>query len=184
MFRTLFTVLFFCLSFGLLGAAERPSIRIVLLPVHVKSELEAQTFLQILEERVEAMAERKVNLVVPAADDPRLQGVNLAAPLGLNESLKLAEGFQADYLVTLDVRMEHRLEKRPAGQILTVAGRAVVTVTSKPDHNQVVHGPLVFRSDLLEGSEGTPAFTTRTQDLTAETARDLASAIVTETRGH
>ena len=184
MLRTSFTALFFCLSLGLSQAVEAPALRIVLLPISVNSGLEPGAFLQILEERVESMALRKTNLVVPKADDPRLQGVHLDAPLNLDESLGLAQRFQADYLITLDVRLEQKLEKRTAGPLLTVAGRALVTVTSVPQHSQVVRGPLVFHSDLVEEPEGSKAFEEQAQQLTAETARDLASAIITETRGH
>lgn len=182
--RIFFSVLFLCFSLGLCLAAQAPTLRIVLLPVGLTSGLEPRIFLDILEERVEVMAIRKTNLIVPKGDDPRLEGIDWKAPMGLEDSLRIAKAFQAEYLITLDVRMDHRLEKRSAAQLLTVGGRAVVTITSVEQNNQVVRGPLVFHSDLMPESEGTPEFNRHLEDLTAETARDLASAIITETRGH
>jgi hypothetical protein len=162
---------------SLVGAEAPKRTRVLLLAVGVRSGVvDPKLFLRLLEQQVEQKAQQPLNLVAPNADDPRLQGLDLSKTPSLADSLAAAERFQADYVVTLDVHFEDRVEKT----ILTVVGGALVTVDSLAKRSREFCDPLVFHSELA-APEG-EALTRQREDLTARSAHDLADAIIVQTR--
>lgn len=146
--------------------------RVLLITPGLKTgTLESRTFLQVLEHAVEQRGQ--VNLVHPHAEDPRWGGLSRDKLPSAAEAQAAAQRFQADYVVTLDVRFEHKIEK----SILTVVGVALVTVDNLQAKDRKLDDPVVFHSEATrEPVAG------QTQELTVQCARDLAEAILTRLR--
>jgi len=129
--------------------------------------LEATTFLQVLEHAVEQRGQ--VNLVHPHANDPRWEGLSRSKVPSATEAQAAAKRFQADYVVSLDVRFEHKVEKN----ILTVVGVALATIDDPKTQERRLDDPVVFHSEAARE----PA-AKQTQELTVQCARDLAQALL------
>ncbi len=147
-------------------ATAKPRV-LLITPGLQTGTVEATTFLQVLEHAVEQRG--KVNLVYPHAEDPRWEGLSRAKVPTPADAQAAAQRFQADYVVTLDVRFEHKVEK----SILTVVGVALATVDDVKSKERRLDDPVVFHSEAAKH----PA-DKQTQELTVQCARDLAMALL------
>ena len=175
------------LLLSLLPARAEPSTRtrILVLPLAIhwgEQDLSPRHFFEVLEEEVERHAPG-VNLVIPAIDDPRLQGVNLSQRPGPELSLELAARFHAPLVVALDIHFQRKVENREGGDILNVGAMALVTIVDEKSGGVRLQEPVaVSHADHLRGELGSPEFQEQTGILTMETARDLAALIVETAR--
>lgn len=160
---------FLLLTLLLLTGVATAKPRVLLITPGLQTgTIESTTFLQVLEHAVEQRG--KVNLVYPHADDPRWAGLSREKVPTPADAQAAAQRFQADYVVTLDVRFEHKVEK----SILTVVGVALATVDDLKSKERRLDDPVVFHSEAAKD----PA-TKQTQELTVQCARDLALKLLT-----
>jgi hypothetical protein len=143
-----------------------------------EKELSPRPFFEVLKAEVEKRAPR-ANLVIPTAEDPRLEGVNLSRRPTQAEALALARAFHAPLVVSLDIRFQRKVEERSRGPLLNVGALALVTIVEESSGQVVLEDPVaVGHTDHCQGKPGSSEFEEQATSLTMETARDLAALIV------
>lgn len=202
-FLTILAVLVLAAPCVLQAQAEpQGKVQMLLLPLTLELEdtdgfagLDSATFLRAVEEAVEK-AHAQVDLVVPAADDPRLATLDRTQEPDPTTAVALAHKFGTPLVAwsKVEFRLQHQFTRTassllpqqpvPVGEaapqsLLTVGGLARLGIVDAQSGQVLIQGPVaVFRSDLTRASQGTAAYRDVVRQVALQCAQDLASQMV------
>lgn len=187
--------------------AESPTapggkLQVLLLPLTLDFEnqngfqdLDAAKFYQMLEQKTEA-ASPNVDVVLPAAGDPRLVNLDLTQEPEPTAALAVAQKFGTPLVAWAKVRfrLQHQVTQTesaampdqqmqvgdPAPQnLITVGGVAHLGIVDAETGKVLLQGPAaLFRSGLTRASEDMDEYREVVHDVTFQCADDLAGRIL------
>lgn len=188
-------------------ADPQDKVQMLLLPLTLELEdndgfagLDSATFLRAIEEEVEK-AHAQVDLVVPAAEDPRLAALDRTQEPDPTTAVALAHQFGTPLVAwsKVEFRLQHQFTRTASSlvpqqpvavgeaapqSVLTVGGLARLGIVDAQTGQVLVQGPVaIFRSDLTRASLGTAAYRDAVRQVSLQCARDLAARMVEVARG-